>query len=117
MHKDRFNSSLLFLTAIMGNIALKVSESCADFIIRSFIGSTKKSLLGKLGLLLMLNSLKGFRKKIDYAEYGGAPLLGVDGIVIIGHGRSNAIAVKNAIKIAAQEAANDLTAKIKEKVR
>ena len=48
-------------------------------------------------------SLKRFKKEMDYAEYGGAPLLGVNGVVIIGHGRSNAKAIKNAIRVAKEE--------------
>jgi len=59
--------------------------------------------MGKIGLLFLLPSLKRFKKDIDYAEYGGAPLLGVNGVVIIGHGRSNARAIKNAIRVANEE--------------
>jgi glycerol-3-phosphate acyltransferase PlsX len=53
---------------------------------------------------------------MDYAEYGGAPLLGVNGIVIIGHGRSNSLAVKNAVKVASQELSRNLTAEIKARI-
>ena len=76
----------------------------------------KKGIIGKLSLLLAKKSLLKFKKSVDYAEYGGAPLLGVDGIVIIGHGRSNKIAVKNAIKAAARELDHDLTLEIKRRV-
>ena len=62
-----------------------------------------KGFLGKLGTLLLINNLKRFKKDVDYAEYGGAPLLGVNGIVIIGHGRSSSKAIKNAIRVAKTE--------------
>jgi glycerol-3-phosphate acyltransferase PlsX len=101
---------------VMGNIALKVSESCADFIVKSFSAAARKNLLGILGYLMMRGNLSEFKKKLDYAETGGAPLLGIDGIVIEGHGRSNAKAVKNAIKVAAKELKQDLNAEIKRKI-
>ncbi|MCP4653132.1 MAG: phosphate acyltransferase PlsX [Candidatus Omnitrophica bacterium] len=99
-----------------GNIALKVSESCATFVAKFLLETMKSDFFGIIGLLLAKRSLKKFKKMIDYAEYGGAPLLGVDGVVIIGHGRSNARAVKNAIKVAGEELKRDLIAKIKVKV-
>ena len=61
-------------------------------------------------------NLREFKSSIDYAEHGGAPLLGVDGIVIIGHGRSNSLAVKNAIKVAIRELSQDLTATINRRI-
>ena len=72
--------------------------------------------MGKIGLLFMLPSLKRFKKDIDYAEYGGAPLLGVNGVVIIGHGRSNAKAIKNAIRVAKEEIERKVNAKIMESI-
>jgi glycerol-3-phosphate acyltransferase PlsX len=62
--------------------------------------------LGILGALLLKSSFRKLKKDIDYSEYGGAPLLGVDGVVIIGHGRSNAYAIKNAIRVAKTEVEN-----------
>ena len=67
-------------------------------------------------MLMLKGNLKQFKNKIDYAEYGGAPLLGIDGIVIIGHGRSNQRAVKNAVRAAIREVEHDLNGKIKRKV-
>jgi glycerol-3-phosphate acyltransferase PlsX len=58
------------------------------------------SLLGKLGYLLARNSLRPLKQKLDYAEYGGAPLLGIGGVSIISHGRSSALAIKNALHAA-----------------
>ena len=99
-----------------GNIALKVAEGVAETMGKFLFDEIKKDWLGKIGLLLIMKSLKRFKRRLDYAEYGGAPLLGVDGIVIIGHGRSNALAVKNAIKVAIQELTHDLNAKIKNSI-
>jgi len=100
----------------IGNIALKVAEGSAETIGRFLLDSLKEGISGKLGLLLVKNNLLRFKKKIDYAEYGGALLLGVDGVVIIGHGRSNSLAVKNAIRVATEELKIDLTAEIKRRI-
>ena len=72
--------------------------------------------LGKLGVLLLKTSLSRFKKEMDYAEYGGAPLLGVNGVVIIGHGRSNATAIKNAIRAAKEEVERKFNEKILEAI-
>jgi len=100
----------------VGNIALKISEGFAEAMGKFLLGSLKKDFLGKLGLLLIKRSLKRFKKITDYAEYGGAPLLGVDGIIIIGHGRSSAYAVKNAIKVAEKELMRHLNEEIKRRL-
>jgi len=100
----------------VGNIALKVLEGGAELIGNMLLEAMKKGIRGKLSLLLAKKNLREFKRSIDYAEYGGALLLGVDGIVIIGHGRSNSLAVKNAIKVAVGELKRDLTAEIKREV-
>ena len=100
----------------VGNIALKVAEGSIEILGRLLIKAMKKGVLGKISLLLAKRNLKAFKGSIDYAEHGGAPLLGVDGIVIIGHGRSNSLAVKNAIKVAVRELSRDLTAAINRRV-
>ncbi|MFH1768183.1 MAG: phosphate acyltransferase PlsX [Candidatus Omnitrophota bacterium] len=100
----------------VGNIVLKVSEGLVEMIGKFLIDAVKKDILGRLGFLLMRNSLKRFKRVVDYAEYGGAPLLGVDGVVIIGHGRSSSYAVKNAVKVALQELKRDLIGSIKGKL-
>ena len=99
-----------------GNITLKVAEGTIEFMGKFLLETMKKGFFGKLALLLSRNNLKTFKSKMDYAEYGGAPLLGVNGVVIIGHGRSNSLAVKNAIKVAVQELQRDINVKIKGKV-
>jgi glycerol-3-phosphate acyltransferase PlsX len=116
--KDIFSGKCdcIVCDGFVGNIALKVSEGCVEVMEKFLIEAVKKDILGKLGLLLIKNSLKKFKRITDYAEYGGAPLLGVDGIVIIGHGRSNAYAVKNAIKVAFQELKRELNLNIRRRI-
>jgi glycerol-3-phosphate acyltransferase PlsX len=101
----------------VGNVALKVTEGTAEaiqvFMKRHLL---KTNLLGKLGILLLRKAFVNFKKDLDYADYGGAPLLGVDGVVIIGHGRSNARAIKNAIRVAGEEVENKVNQKIIEAI-
>ena len=86
----------------VGNIFLKTSEGLADAIGRMLKEELKKSFLSKLGYLLARGSFKTFKKKVDYSEYGGAPLLGINGVGFISHGGSNANAIKNAIRVASE---------------
>jgi len=86
----------------VGNVCLKVSEGLAEAIISMLRTEMSKSLMAKIGYLLAKQAFGNFGKRVDYAEYGGAPLLGVNGTGIICHGRSNAKAIKNAIKVAAE---------------
>jgi glycerol-3-phosphate acyltransferase PlsX len=85
-----------------GNVALKVSEGVADVITAILRESLMSSMLGKLGAMLAKDGFRKFKKRIDYSEYGGAPLLGVREACIICHGSSNANAIKNAIRVAAE---------------
>ena len=85
----------------VGNIALKICEGLAVSIFDFLRKSLKSSILSQVGAKLSQKSFKALNKTIDYTEYGGAPLLGVRGVCVIGHGRSNANAVKNAIRVAA----------------
>jgi glycerol-3-phosphate acyltransferase PlsX len=78
--------------------------------------SLKTSLLGQFGALLSQGAYKGLKKTIDYTEYGGAPLLGVRGVCVIGHGRSNANAIKNAIRVAAAMAKANMNEKIEQEL-
>ncbi|HYP14631.1 MAG TPA: phosphate acyltransferase PlsX [Bryobacteraceae bacterium] len=89
-----------------GNVALKVSEGIVDVIKQMLNESLKASFTRKLGYLLSRAAYADFKKRVDYSEFGGAPLLGVRGVCIICHGRSNANAIKNAIRVAAEFAGN-----------
>jgi glycerol-3-phosphate acyltransferase PlsX len=84
----------------VGNVALKISEGLVEavrFLLRESLTSTITS---QVGALLARKAFTNFGRKLDYAEYGGAPLLGLKGVAIVGHGRSNANAMKNAIRVA-----------------
>jgi glycerol-3-phosphate acyltransferase PlsX len=98
----------------VGNVALKVSEGLMESVGILMKREIKKSPIAILGAFLLKSSLSEAKKSIDYAEYGGAPLLGVDGLVIIGHGRSSPKAVKNAIRSAKKEIEHNILARIKE---
>ena len=87
----------------VGNIILKVSEGLMESAGKLMKQEIKKSPLAILGAGILKLSLKDIRKLVDYSEYGGAPLLGVNGLVMISHGRSNAKAIKNAIKATIRE--------------
>jgi glycerol-3-phosphate acyltransferase PlsX len=84
----------------VGNVVLKFSESILSYMSQMFRNEIKKSTRAKLGALLLKGVFSSFRTRLDYAEYGGAPLLGVDGVVIICHGKSSVRAIKNAILMA-----------------
>lgn len=85
----------------VGNIALKVSEGLADAAMQLLKREIMKTWRAKIGYVLISEAFAGFKKQVDYAEYGGAPLLGIDGTGIICHGASNALAIRNAIEVAA----------------
>jgi glycerol-3-phosphate acyltransferase PlsX len=85
-----------------GNIVLKLSEGLSKMLVDLIQSEIKSGPITTLGGALSLPAFKRVRRRLDYAEYGGAPLLGVDGVVMIGHGRSTAYAVKNAIRAAKQ---------------
>jgi len=86
----------------VGNVVLKTSEGTAEVIARFLKNKIRSSLRRKLGYLLMADAFRELAKAVDYAEYGGAPLLGVNGVSIICHGRSNERAIKNAVRLAAE---------------
>jgi phosphate acyltransferase len=100
----------------VGNVTLKVTESLAEALqtfLKRHILSTP---MGTLGGLLLKPTFKKFKKDIDYSEYGGAPLLGVNGVAIIGHGRSDAYAIKNAIRVAKEEVERKFNEKLLEAI-
>ena len=83
-----------------GNIALKISEGLVD-VVETLLGvELSRTITTRVGSLLTRRALRRFRKRVDYSEYGGAPLLGLAGIAIVGHGRSSARAVRNAVAMA-----------------
>lgn len=98
---------IIVCDGFVGNVALKLTEGMAETFAMMLEQEMMNSLAGKASLLLGRRALSRFSEKLDYAEYGGAPLLGVNGVGIICHGSSSSKAIKNAIKLAAQYAEND----------
>jgi glycerol-3-phosphate acyltransferase PlsX len=84
-----------------GNVILKFTESVVDWAAQGVRREIGEHLLAKMGAYLLKPSLRRFKRRLDYTEVGGAPLLGVNGVVFIGHGRSNAKAVMNGIRLSA----------------
>ena len=102
--RDIFHGTadVIVCDGFIGNVVLKVSESLAETLAEFLRRELTKSLVTKLGAFLSGAAFRALKKEIDYSEYGGAPLLGVDGICIISHGRSSAKAIKNAIRQAGE---------------
>ncbi len=106
------NVNVIVCDGFIGNVALKISEGVAQLIVTMLKDALKSTLTSQVGSLLSRRAFEGFKKKIDYSEYGGAPLLGVRGITFIAHGSSNANAVKNAIRVAMELARAKMNEKI-----
>jgi glycerol-3-phosphate acyltransferase PlsX len=83
-----------------GNVALKVSEGVVETVLSMARTEVMRNFFSKIGFFLMKRNLKKLYKRLHYAEYGGAPLLGLNGVCVVGHGRSNPTAVKNAVRLA-----------------
>ncbi|MCA9484693.1 MAG: phosphate acyltransferase PlsX [Nitrospina sp.] len=93
----RGNADVIVCDGFIGNIALKISESLAEMIGTNLKEMFSSSLAGNLGYFFMKSKFTAFKKKVDYSEKGGAPLLGVNGVCMIAHGSSSGKAIKNAI--------------------
>jgi glycerol-3-phosphate acyltransferase PlsX len=100
----------------VGNILLKFTESVVDMVYGVMRESLASSLRAKAGALLLKPAFRRLRSAFDYAEYGGAPLLGVDGICTICHGSSSARAIKNAVLATRKYINYDITSSIKERL-
>jgi glycerol-3-phosphate acyltransferase PlsX len=100
--RDIFNGStdVVVCDGFIGNVVLKVSESLAETIGSLLKRQLSKSIWTKLGGLLSKSAFTALKKETDYSEYGGAPLLGINGTCIISHGGSSGKAIKNAIRVA-----------------
>jgi glycerol-3-phosphate acyltransferase PlsX len=95
-----------------GNVALKVSEGLVDVMGDLLSEELSSTVTASVGSLLTLRAMRRFRKRVDYSEYGGAPLLGVGGVAIVGHGRSSAKAVRNAVAMAYRFATSQLIQRV-----
>jgi glycerol-3-phosphate acyltransferase PlsX len=106
------NADVIVCDGFVGNVALKTSEGLAKLVNSSLRESLKSTVTSQVGALLSQKAFKAFKKRLDYSEYGGAPLLGVRGVAIVGHGSSNERAIMNGIRVAAEFAQADVNAAI-----
>ena len=95
-----------------GNALIKFGQGLVAFFLNYFKSACKSSFLAKCGALLLLPTLKRFKKETDYEEFGGAPLLGVNGVSVVCHGKSQAKAIKNAIRNAYEAVESDMVGSI-----
>ncbi|HZW81656.1 MAG TPA: phosphate acyltransferase PlsX [Candidatus Deferrimicrobiaceae bacterium] len=102
--RDLFSGHVDVIVAdgFVGNVALKISEGVANLVRTVLKTSLKATITSQVGYMLSRSAFADFKKRIDHTEYGGAPLLGVKGVCIITHGSSNANAIKNAVRVAAE---------------
>lgn len=96
------DADVVVCDGFVGNIALKISEGLAETMAKMLKREISERSTGRIGYLFLKSALRSFKKKTDYSEYGGAPLLGISKPCIISHGRSTAKAIKNAVKLAGE---------------
>ena len=116
--RDLYNGrvDVIVCDGFVGNVALKISEGLVDavrFLLKESLTSTITS---QVGYLLSRKAFTNFGRRLDYSEYGGAPLLGIKGVAIVGHGASNANAIKNAIRVAKQFHESGINARIEQEL-
>jgi len=112
--RDLYNGKLdvIVCDGFVGNVALKVSEGMVEtvrYLLKESLASTISS---QVGALLSRRAFNDFKKRLDYSEYGGAPLLGIKGVCIVGHGSSNSNAIKNALRVASEFVKAGINARI-----
>jgi glycerol-3-phosphate acyltransferase PlsX len=99
-----------------GNVALKISEGLVDAMEDLLRDQLSSTITMRVGSLLTRRAMRHFQRRVDYSEYGGAPLLGVDGVTIVGHGRSSAKAVRNAVAMAYRFASAGLIQRVQREI-
>ncbi|MCU0275861.1 MAG: phosphate acyltransferase PlsX [Acidobacteria bacterium] len=109
-------ADLIVTDGFTGNVTLKVSEGVVEAMLSMLKREIMSNIFSKIGFFFLKKSLKRIKKKLDYSEYGGALLLGVNGIVIIGHGGSNAKAIKNAISMSCKFVTEKVLEKISQEI-
>jgi phosphate acyltransferase len=116
--RDLYNGRVDVIVAdgFVGNVALKISEGLANLVRYTLKESLKATITRQVGYLLSRSAFADFKKRLDHTEYGGAPLLGVKGVCFITHGSSNANAIKNAIRVAAEFAQSGINEKIEKEL-
>lgn len=109
-------ADVIVCDGFVGNVVIKFGEGLARDLMSMIKEELMKNVFVKLGAALVFSQAKGLKKRLDYAEYGGAPLLGVNGICIICHGSSHARAIQNAIRVAKECVETDVVNSIKESI-
>jgi glycerol-3-phosphate acyltransferase PlsX len=110
------NADVIVCDGFTGNVALKISEGLVE-VVESLLGEElSRTVTMRVGSLLTRRALRRFRRRVDYSEYGGAPLLGVAGVTIVGHGRSSAKAVRNAVALAYRFASQRVVERIQQDI-
>jgi glycerol-3-phosphate acyltransferase PlsX len=117
--RDLFNghSDVAVCDGFVGNVALKSIEGTAQLLSASLRESLKSTVTSQVGALLSRRAFAEFKKRLDYSEYGGAVLLGVRGVCIVGHGSSNEKAIMNGVRVAAEFAQADVNSSIEAALR
>jgi phosphate acyltransferase len=117
--RDLFNghSDVAVCDGFVGNVALKSIEGTAHLLSDSLRESLKSTVTSQVGALLSRRAFAEFKKRLDYSEYGGAVLLGVRGVCIVGHGSSNEKAIMNGVRVAAEFAQADVNSSIEAALR
>ena len=112
--RDLYNGRLdvIVCDGFVGNVALKISEGMVEAVRSLLKESLNSTLSGQVGALLARRAFQEFKRRLDYSEYGGAPMLGIKGVCIVSHGSSNANAIKNALRVAAEFANSGTNQKI-----
>ncbi|MGH9467836.1 MAG: phosphate acyltransferase PlsX [Terriglobales bacterium] len=113
----RGNVDVIVCDGFVGNVALKISEGLVETVRSTLQEELARTWASRLGYLLSRGAFLTLKKRLDYTEYGGAPLLGVRGVVIICHGRSNAKAIKSAIRVAAESAQRAINQQIESQIQ
>ena len=107
---------MLVCDGFVGNVALKISEGMAETVRFLLKQSLQATITRQVGFMLSRQAFVDFKKRLDYSEYGGGPLLGVKGVCIISHGSSNANAIKNAIRVASEFATSEMNQVIEKEI-
>jgi phosphate acyltransferase len=116
--RDLYNGHVDVIVAdgFVGNVALKISEGVANLVRATLKETLRATITRQVGYLISRSAFTDFKKRLDHTEYGGAPLLGVKGICFITHGSSNANAIKNAVRVAAEFAEKKINDKIEKEL-
>jgi glycerol-3-phosphate acyltransferase PlsX len=117
--RDLFNghTDVAVCDGFVGNVVLKSCEGTAKLVSVLLREALKSTVTSQVGALLSRKAFNDFKKRLDYSEYGGAPLLGVRGVCIVGHGSSNEKAIMNGIRVAAEFAQAEVNSGIESALR